>query len=296
MDWRSGLRPAQNPKSERKSAHVDPRGTEEKKAHDGRAAPLPPRFSRFGPIALLALGSQFVEATLATSPKPANFWLPRLRRFVAPLPFAFLCLCLISALATPPDAQAQTNEWTWVGGSSSVGSNGGQPGVYGTLGAPASGNVPGGRFGPVSWTDGSGNLWLFGGQGYDADGNYGNLNGPSGSSTLPRKNGRGWEEAAPPANPASTAYWERLRKRPWSPLYFRELDRQQRESLALWGWRFRRRKWRRGLAQRPVGVQSFRERMDVEGRKRHDQPVRRVRHPGNACGIKRPWEAAITPP
>ena len=38
-----------------------------------------------------------------------------------------------------------------------------QGGTYGTPGTPAPGNVPGARFGSVSWTDGSGNLWLFGG-------------------------------------------------------------------------------------------------------------------------------------
>jgi N-acetylneuraminic acid mutarotase len=63
-----------------------------------------------------------------------------------------------------------TREWTWVGGSSTVGTNGGRPGVYGSLGTPSPGNIPGGRAGSVSWTDGSGNLWLFGGSGYDANG------------------------------------------------------------------------------------------------------------------------------
>jgi hypothetical protein len=41
----------------------------------------------------------------------------------------------------------------------------GQPGVYGTLGTPAAGNVPGGREGAASWIDESGNFWLFGGCG-----------------------------------------------------------------------------------------------------------------------------------
>ncbi len=59
-------------------------------------------------------------------------------------------------------------EWTWVSGSSTVGTNGGQPGVYGTLGTPAASNVPGGRAGSVSWIDGSGNFWLLGGLGYDS--------------------------------------------------------------------------------------------------------------------------------
>ena len=72
-------------------------------------------------------------------------------------------------------ASAQTTapgEWTWMGGSStlpSCPSNDicGQPGVYGTLGTPAAGNIPGGRRGASSWTDNDGNLWLFGGSGYD---------------------------------------------------------------------------------------------------------------------------------
>src|ERR1035441_3858127 len=34
----------------------------------------------------------------------------------------------------------------------------------------------GGRLGTVSWTDQSGNFWLFGGNGYDADGMAGYLN------------------------------------------------------------------------------------------------------------------------
>ena len=69
-----------------------------------------------------------------------------------------------------------TNEWTWVSGSSTIGSGAGQPGVYGALGTAAVGNVPGGRAVPSSWTDVSGNLWLFGGYGYDANGQASTLN------------------------------------------------------------------------------------------------------------------------
>lgn len=50
--------------------------------------------------------------------------------------------------------------WTWMGGSNTANSSG----VYGTLGVPAVGNVPAPRAGPVSWIDGNGNFWLFGGQ------------------------------------------------------------------------------------------------------------------------------------
>ncbi len=60
---------------------------------------------------------------------------------------------------TPPPPPSTANEWTWMGGSSSglV-----QP-VYGTQGAAAVSNTPGGRFDTATWEDGSGNFWLFGG-------------------------------------------------------------------------------------------------------------------------------------
>jgi N-acetylneuraminic acid mutarotase len=70
-----------------------------------------------------------------------------------------------------------TSQWAWMGGSSKVGPHDGQSGVYGTLGTPAAGNTPGGLFAPSSWSDDSGNLWLFGGQGYDGNGNFHELNG-----------------------------------------------------------------------------------------------------------------------
>lgn len=68
------------------------------------------------------------------------------------------------------------NEWAWMSGSSTRGSTSGQPGVYGKLGTPAAGNVPGGRFSASSWIDRGGHLWLFGGDGSDAQGNQGELN------------------------------------------------------------------------------------------------------------------------
>jgi hypothetical protein len=55
--------------------------------------------------------------------------------------------------------------WTWMKGA-----NIGQNGTYGTLGVADPGNVPGARNGAVTWTDGSGNLWLFGGLGADLNG------------------------------------------------------------------------------------------------------------------------------
>jgi hypothetical protein len=61
--------------------------------------------------------------------------------------------------------------WAWVSGSDLKN----QPGDYGTKGTADGANVPGGRYRAVSWADGA-NLWLFGGRGYDKQGNWGLLN------------------------------------------------------------------------------------------------------------------------
>jgi len=61
-------------------------------------------------------------------------------------------------------AHAQANEWTWMGGGDAIQ----QPGDYGMLGEPAPANIPGGRFYPTQWIDKNGNLWIFGGQGFNA--------------------------------------------------------------------------------------------------------------------------------
>jgi N-acetylneuraminic acid mutarotase len=71
--------------------------------------------------------------------------------------------------------------WTWVSGSplgnAIRGPNTGPAiGIYGTQGVAAAANVPGAREIPVTWMDANGNLWLFGGIGYDSTGNQGELN------------------------------------------------------------------------------------------------------------------------
>jgi Galactose oxidase, central domain len=58
-------------------------------------------------------------------------------------------------------------QWTWVSGANVVN----QPAVYGTQGVAAASNVPGAAWSPAAWIDLSGNLWLFGGQGFDSTGN-----------------------------------------------------------------------------------------------------------------------------
>jgi N-acetylneuraminic acid mutarotase len=68
---------------------------------------------------------------------------------------------------TPADGK-----WTWMTGSPCCAPGG----VYGTKGIGSTVNYPGGRAESVTWTDGSGNLWLFGGNGPDINGNWGHMN------------------------------------------------------------------------------------------------------------------------
>jgi N-acetylneuraminic acid mutarotase len=63
-------------------------------------------------------------------------------------------------------------QWTWMSGGNTVN----QTGVYGTIGTAATSNVPGARWSAASWTDKSGNLWLFGGNSHDPSGTIGALN------------------------------------------------------------------------------------------------------------------------
>jgi N-acetylneuraminic acid mutarotase len=65
-----------------------------------------------------------------------------------------------------------TGLWTWISGGNVANGSG----VYGTQGTAAAGNIPGARYSASSWIDASGNLWLFGGYGYDSAGNVGKLN------------------------------------------------------------------------------------------------------------------------
>jgi N-acetylneuraminic acid mutarotase len=65
-----------------------------------------------------------------------------------------------------------TGIWTWIKGNNTP--NG--AGIYGTRGVAAVGNTPGARYAQSGWTDQSGMIWIFGGYGYDADGNLGYLN------------------------------------------------------------------------------------------------------------------------
>ena len=61
-----------------------------------------------------------------------------------------------------------TNQWTWINGSTGAVST---VGSYGTQGVAAASNVPGARWLSAAWSDVHGNLWLFGGEGFDTSGN-----------------------------------------------------------------------------------------------------------------------------
>jgi N-acetylneuraminic acid mutarotase len=70
-----------------------------------------------------------------------------------------------------------TNEWAWEGGLNTVPAKAtGNAGNYGPIGVAGTDFYPGGRDTALMWFDASGNLWIFGGLGYDSAGHYGNLN------------------------------------------------------------------------------------------------------------------------
>lgn len=64
-----------------------------------------------------------------------------------------------------------SNQWTWMKGDYTVN----EQGIYGTQGIPGATNKPGARRGAIGWTDTNGNLWLFGGRGFDNAGTEGHL-------------------------------------------------------------------------------------------------------------------------
>ena len=77
---------------------------------------------------------------------------------------ALLCVQLQSTLG-------EGSKWIWVNGSKSIS----HKGAYGTEGVADANNVPGARYGTVLWMDIKGNLWVYGGYGYDSRGNGGYL-------------------------------------------------------------------------------------------------------------------------
>ncbi|HTT06494.1 MAG TPA: kelch repeat-containing protein, partial [Steroidobacteraceae bacterium] len=79
-------------------------------------------------------------------------------------PTGLSCQVSSSGSGTMPAApvtnvMVSCGQWTWINGASATGS----AGTYGMLGTPGPANAPPARSGTVSWKDGSGRLWLFGG-------------------------------------------------------------------------------------------------------------------------------------
>ncbi len=64
------------------------------------------------------------------------------------------------------------NTWTWVSGQNIIN----ESGIYGVKGVASVNNLPGARDRSTYWSDESGNLWLFGGYGYDESGNLNDIN------------------------------------------------------------------------------------------------------------------------
>jgi hypothetical protein len=80
-------------------------------------------------------------------------------------------VCCLFVLFTQAQITS-SSQWTWVNGDNIRN----KLGVYGTQGVADAANKPGSRDGSVKWTDGSGNFWLFGGNGYPSAGVVGRLN------------------------------------------------------------------------------------------------------------------------
>ncbi len=72
-----------------------------------------------------------------------------------------------------PIAGTTSATWTWMGGSNLAAAPGSYPAAVGTSLTSA---APGARDSAVTWTDSAGNLWLFGGYGYDSAGTRDDLN------------------------------------------------------------------------------------------------------------------------
>jgi len=109
------------------------------------------------------------QGAIAWTDANGNFWLFGGYGYGATLPG-------YGSLADLWEYSPSTSQWSWQGGSTAIADPANAVGVYGTLGVAAATNFPGARESAVSWTDASGNFWLFGGFGYDSLGVYGDLN------------------------------------------------------------------------------------------------------------------------
>ena len=115
------------------------------------------------------------------------------------------------------------------------------------------------RYGRQMFTDAGGNLWLFGGWGYDAEGNGGEELGDLWklSATTKQWEWVGGKERGSLVDRQPRRLWrpgDACRgKHPRKPVRHDILDRQERQSLALWRpWHSQQRQL--GHAQRTLGV------------------------------------------
>lgn len=87
------------------------------------------------------------------------------------LKVAFISATFIISGCSNGSSTNSNKSWTWMTGSNESDAFS----SYGTKGVESSSNTPGARWGAISWTDESGNFWLFGGDG-NASNESGNLN------------------------------------------------------------------------------------------------------------------------
>lgn len=131
-----------------------------------------------------------------------------------------------------------TLDWTLIGMSGSTG-------VYGNLGTPNAANFPGARSGAANWTDTSGNLWLFGGNGVDSAGTKGNLNDLLGVQPFhARMDLGGRQQHRRPAGSLRNSRHSVGDQHSRRSTAGGQLDRQQRQFLAV----------REQQSQRPLGI------------------------------------------
>jgi N-acetylneuraminic acid mutarotase len=141
--------------------------------------------------------------------------------------------------------------WTWMAGGSAIGQV--MP-VYGTKGVAAAGNIPGARIWSSTWTDHSGNLWLFGGTGYDSTGNRGELNDlwkfngsawawMAGSNVIGAAGVYGNKGVAGPSNTPGARQIAASATDPAGNLWLFGGETQSRQWNDLWKWNGTRWTW-----------------------------------------------------
>lgn len=92
----------------------------------------------------------------------------------------------VSVTNADDDSAPPSLGWTWIAGDSVINQNA----SYGTIDIGDPSNVPGARNDQAAWVEDDGDVWVFGGEGYDDVGGFGHLN------DLWRFDGTNWTWAA----------------------------------------------------------------------------------------------------